>query len=108
MELPLEPKKGKADSEFDVEVATWIMDLLLEATKWDMATAQTIAKNLASKVEAGKASKFEIARMTVALDRVMLLQGTVGGLMGQFPELSFVKNVIRFRHVTNAVRASRR
>jgi len=106
LELPLASKKG--DPEFDVDVATWIMDLLLEATKWDIDTAMAISKNLAPRVEEGKASKFEVARMTVALDRTMLLQGNVGGLQGQFPELAFVKNVIRFRHVTNAVRASRR
>lgn len=107
LELPMTEVNETAVSDFDVEAATWIAELLLEGTTWDIETAKTIAKTHAAKVEKGASSAFEKARMTVALDRVMTLQGVVGGLQG-FPELTFVKDIVRFRHVSGLVRASRR
>ena len=105
LELPLGGKKG---ADFDVDVAAWILDLMMESTHWDQETALTIAQGLSRKVESGKANAFEKARMMVALDRHITISGTVGGLRGNFVELDYIKNLIRFRHVTAISRASRR
>lgn len=106
LELPLGGKKKGAD--LDVDVAAWVLDLMMESTQWSQETALTIATNLASKVESRKATAFDKARMMVALDRHATVCGTVGGLKDSFPELDYVKNLIRFRHVTALSRSSRR
>jgi hypothetical protein len=115
MDLPLEDHKTSGTKTTkttaykpDAEVILWIARLLPEAMTWDKATATKIAQTAKERLVPAQpvAKAFNIARMTVALERICLLDGIVGGLEGQerlapFPELRFVKDIIRLRHVAN-------